>query len=211
MIKLKWKSIIDDLNLEDLAMNIGDFLKPTSSKDLNNLYHGKDKYCFLPDFSQYVDKGKDFFGSCKTKLSDYFLGNVTEANTQFHEYLLGQTPDVFVPFMQNVLSPELGINAFNLYSPENIDVVNLDNVWQAFGFDNQGQLLSDTGIIDTIQTVLIPEVLPIPIEQSGGFLDSVGETIGNITESIGDAISNVDWGSVAEAGLSIIGKFFGIG
>ena len=250
MIKLKWKNLSESFNLDDIAQPIMDFLTPRTSGDYDNLYHGKGQYFFLPDFKEYVNKGKDFFNECKTMLSDYFFGNASDANTYFQEYLLEQTPEAFVPFMQNVLTPEMGINVSNLYNPNNVDMVNLDNVWQTFGFDSQGQFLPDS-----IITIQPPDTFPMPIEESGSILQSVGETIGGIVDktkelavgayetvkdvaadayeivkdvaadayeivkekageivaSIGDTISNIEWGDVAEKGLSILGSILGGG
>jgi hypothetical protein len=91
------KDLFDD-DYKEIAMKIADFIKPTSFKELGDLYHGENKYHFFPDFSQWVNKGVDSIKECITALSSQ------ETNTYFQEYMLELTPDVFRPFMEGVFN-----------------------------------------------------------------------------------------------------------
>jgi len=119
-ITLNWKpqkSWIEDLlgdnykEIKEIAEKIAYELKPTSFKDINDLYHGEGKYHFISNFKEYVNGRVDSIKERITALSS------PEANISFHEQMLELTPDAFKQFMENVFNTDFAVNASNFYNP----------------------------------------------------------------------------------------------
>ncbi len=141
-VPLNWKSQkswIEKLPevCKEIAMKIAENRKPTSFKDVGDLYHGKGKYWFFPDFSEWVNGGVDSIKERITALSS------PEANISFHEHILELTPDAFMPFMESLFNSDFTVNVSNLYNPGNID-------WQP-SLPGDGGQFDPTEVIDKIQ------------------------------------------------------------
>ncbi len=155
----------------------------------------------------YVDKGKDFLKDCANNLKEYISGNEGIDYSSLHQNLSSEAKEIYEPFLSNYFDSETLDVANNISLDSSIgDYVDLDNITSYFDFSDSGSEIIQ-GAIETISESGITENLPEVIGNvdGGSLLEKIGDGISNAVESIGDAISEIDWGEV----LGFLGSLFG--
>lgn len=207
-INLKWineSKLFKDF--DEKVLDVLDTIKPTSTSDIKSLYHGENQYFFLPDFSVYVDKGKDFFKECANDLKEYISGSDGIDYSSLHQNLSSTAKEISEPFLSNYFDSETLDIASNIsLDPSTIDYVNLDNITSYFDFFDSGSEIAQSAI-ETISESEITEYLPEVIANVDGssLFEKIGNGINNAVESIGEKISKIELEDV----LEFLGGLFG--
>lgn len=206
MIQLKWNTI--ESVFEDTLGVLQTILQPKRMSDVHDFFHAEGNYFFLPNLSEWADKGTSFFMECKNRIFDYFLQTPSLPNNSFSNYLLESTPDVFAPFLKDVLISPNGGDAVSSLS--NTLEADLESIWGKMGFDIPDYTLNTLNIgidldVPTVSALSDMDVsFPLSIynaDGGGGLLETAKEVL----EGAFKLVKDVDWVDL----IGRLGSLFG--